>query len=91
MLYIRYSDDILVFSKSYDELQRHKAYIKNSLEMHGLSVNEKKECLSHPHEEWTFLGFSYKDGILDVSSVSVEKLKHKMNFIEQSSKTIFTE
>ena len=78
VLYIRYSDDILVFSKSYDELQKHKAYIKNSLEMHGLSVNEKKECLSHPHEEWTFLGFSYKDGILDVSSVSVEKLKHKM-------------
>lgn len=78
VLYIRYSDDILVFSKSYDELQRHKAYIKNSLEMHGLSVNENKECLSHPHEEWTFLGFSYKDGILDVSSVSVEKLKHKM-------------
>ena len=78
VLYIRYSDDILVFSKSYDELQKHKAYIKNSLEMHGLSVNKKKECLSHPHEEWTFLGFSYKDGILDVSSVSVEKLKHKM-------------
>ena len=78
VLYIRYSDDILVFSKSYDELQKHKAYIKNSLEMHGLSVNEKKECLSRPHEEWTFLGFSYKDGILDVSSVSVEKLKHKM-------------
>ncbi len=78
VLYIRYSDDILVFSKSYDELQKHKAYIKNALEMHGLTVNEKKEFLSHPYEEWTFLGFSYKDGILDVSSVSVEKLKHKM-------------
>ena len=78
ILYVRYSDDILVFSKSYDDLQKHKAYIKNALEIHGLTVNEKKEFLSFPHEEWTFLGFSYKDGILDISPVSTEKLKHKM-------------
>ena len=31
-----------------------------------------------PGERWTFLGFSYKDGAIDISEISAKKLKGKM-------------
>ena len=76
--YARYSDDIIVFAKTYDELQFDIDYINRTLESRGLSINKKKEFVSFPGEEWNFLGFSYKCGIIDVCRVSVDKMKAKM-------------
>ncbi len=76
--YARYSDDIIVFAESKDDIERYRDYIKDFLKQKGLQINTKKEFLSLPHQEWTFLGFSHNNGQIDVCSASVEKLKRKM-------------
>jgi hypothetical protein len=78
ILYARYSDDILFFAPTEDELNKHRYYLLNKLYKSGLSVNDKKVFTSKPGEEWTFLGFRYHDGIVDISDISKQKLKKKM-------------
>lgn len=76
--YMRYSDDIIIFTKNEDELQSSINTIKKALSDNELEVNEEKEVITLPDNEWTFLGFSYNHGIIDISKVSFEKLKAKM-------------
>ncbi len=76
--YMRYSDDIIVFAESEQQLSQCIAIIKNCLKNRKLTVNEEKEVISNPNEEWTFLGFSYFQGKIDISLASFEKLKAKM-------------
>ena len=78
VLYARYSDDIIVFADSEEELGKHKEYIETFLAEKGLTVNPKKVATSAAHEAWTFLGVTYCDGTVDVSEASVRKLKGKM-------------
>lgn len=78
VLYCRYSDDIIIFAESEAEINQHKATIARLLEEHGLSINTSKEQMTRPHEEWTFLGFAYRDGDVDISKIALEKLKAKM-------------
>ena len=76
--YARYSDDIIVFAKTQEALQEHIDYMQRFLEEHKLSVNPKKVALTAPGEKWTFLGFSYHRGCIDISPVSKQKMKKKM-------------
>ncbi len=76
--YMRYSDDIITFSKSEHELNSSITIIKETLKAHKLEVNKEKEYIYKPNEEWTFLGFSYHNGTIDISSTSFEKIKAKM-------------
>lgn len=78
VLYARYSDDIIVFDEDEDALENHIALIHGFLSDSGLAINSKKEVRTAPGEMWTFLGICYHDGIVDVSPVSVSKLKAKM-------------
>ena len=78
ILYARYSDDIIVFSETEKELVECAEYIRNYLSDKGLEINESKVFQTFPKEEWSFLGFSYSDGTIDVSDVSTRKLKKKM-------------
>lgn len=43
-----------------------------------LIVNPEKEYRTAPGEQWTYLGIAYRGGVVDISPVSVEKLKEKM-------------
>lgn len=76
--YMRYSDDILVFAKDENELSHIIDTIKCELKNKKLTVNSDKESVVKPKEKWTFLGFSYHKGVVDISNVSFEKLKAKM-------------
>lgn len=76
--YLRYSDDILVFAESESELRNYISVIKSFLESRKLRINPEKEIITKPYEKWTFLGFSYYKGIIDISEVSFLKLKAKM-------------
>lgn len=76
--YMRYSDDIIIFSKNKEELEASIDIIRSFLAENNLKVNEEKEVVTLPYQEWTFLGFSYNCGVIDVSKVSFEKLKAKM-------------
>lgn len=77
-LYARYSDDIIVFSESEAQRDRDEALIKQLLYEMKLTVNPSKEVRTSPGEQWTFLGISYSQGIIDVAPVSVQKLKAKL-------------
>ena len=76
--YMRYSDDIIIFTKNEEELNSSIQTIKSFLNEKELEVNEEKEFITLPNNEWTFLGFSYNLGVIDISKVSFEKLKAKM-------------
>lgn len=76
--YFRYSDDIIVFSKGGEESYEAALAVRRSLGHMHLTINEKKESFSAPHEKWEFLGISFQDNVFDVSKVSADKLKKKM-------------
>ena len=76
--YARYSDDIILFAPAQETLAEREAYVREFLASHGLSVNSAKEERAAPGEMWSFLGFSYRDGVTDISPVSLAKLKGKM-------------
>lgn len=78
IIYFRYADDILIFSNSKDELERYIQVLKNYLVKYKLSVNPDKEKYYNPHDEIEFLGFSFRDGIIDLSSNTIKKIKGKI-------------
>ena len=78
VIYCRYSDDIIVFAKQMETLEEAKRIIFAHIDDKGLAVNREKEVTTLPGEEWSFLGFSYCNGIIDISRISKEKLKGKM-------------
>ena len=78
VLYARYSDDIIAFGATREETEQHAAQIRAFLAEKGLSVNPSKEDFYTPETGWTFLGFSYRDGAIDIAPATVKKLKQKM-------------
>ncbi|MBQ9140509.1 MAG: group II intron reverse transcriptase domain-containing protein [Lachnospiraceae bacterium] len=76
--YFRYSDDILLFADSEEELQEQEAFLRQCIEEKGLSINPDKVCVTKPGEVWEFLGFSYKQGKIDLSEITKNKLKAKI-------------
>lgn len=78
ILYFRYADDIIVFAPSKDLVLEYSKKIKDYLSIKGLSINSDKEYYYNPSDEIEFLGFSYKDGVIDISSNSFKKIKGKI-------------
>ncbi len=78
MLYARYSDDIITFAKTKEELEVQKRLILSTLESHGLSVNPDKCRQTNPGEAWEYLGFSYCSGVVDISDIAIQKIKQKL-------------
>lgn len=76
--YFRYSDDILVFADTLQELKEYKTRLETYFEQYHLQVNPEKEKISKPGETWEFLGFAYKDGRLDLSDNTKRKVKAKI-------------
>ena len=78
VIYCRYSDDIIVFAPDLETLEKAKSFLHDHLSAMHLSVNKSKVVQTEPKEMWTFLGFSYREGEIDVCAHSVRKLKSKM-------------
>ncbi|MBO4749920.1 MAG: group II intron reverse transcriptase domain-containing protein [Lachnospiraceae bacterium] len=76
--YARYSDDVIVFGDSMEEVEGYAETIRAFLEEAGLSVNPSKEEFRTPSEGFIFLGFFLHENTVDVSPVSVAKIKAKM-------------
>lgn len=76
--YARYSDDVIVFAQTEEQLEEHIGTIHRFLEDAGLEVNPDKEERAAPGEAWNYLGVSFHGGTVDISPVSVSKLKAKM-------------
>ena len=78
VVYCRYSDDIILFSKDKETLEQAKEILHNYLGDYHLEINPSKVIETRPGESWTFLGFECDGKAIDVSKVSVQKLKSKM-------------
>ena len=78
VVYARYSDDIIVFSKNKDSLDIYKNYILDYVTKLNLVVNPDKVSFTSPYEKWDYLGFQYSSGNIDLSSVTLKKIKDKI-------------
>ena len=78
IIYARYSDDIIVFAQTEEELAEYRDTLYRFLSKYELTVNEKKEKITKPAEAWEYLGVEYKNGRTDLSSSTKQKLKGKI-------------
>ena len=78
VLYFRYSDDILLFADTEAELTELQERLYKYIESHKLVLNPAKVHLSRPGESFDFLGFSFRDYKVDLSSVTIQKMKDKI-------------
>lgn len=76
--YFRYSDDILFFTDNESDVQKTLQLLEDHITQKGLSLNPDKLLLTKPGESWDFLGFCYKNGKIDLSEVTKNKLKAKI-------------
>lgn len=78
VLYLRYSDDILLFADSREELERRQEQLHGMLSVLGLSVNPDKASIIGQGEGFEFLLFPYRQGELDLSANTLHKTKAKI-------------
>ena len=78
VVYARYSDDIILFAESREELERYKAEMLSFLKEYGLEVNPEKERIYSPDEPFEFLGFRCLGETIDISSAVRKKMKGKI-------------
>ncbi len=76
--YFRYSDDIILFADSLDELSTLQTQLYEKLSKLKLTINQDKVHISKPGEAWEFLGFCYRNGDIDLSDTTIMKMKAKI-------------
>ncbi len=76
--YFRYSDDILIFAETGEELEKNRQQFCEILRNHKLDTNESKVNIAKPGERIEFLGFEYDGGCIDLSDNTKRKLKAKI-------------
>lgn len=86
VIYARYSDDMIVFAPTLKEVNKHKKFMLNFLKQRELKVNFEKEYLFSPNTTWNFLGFKYYQRKVDLSEVTVKKIKDK---IRRKARSLF--
>lgn len=83
--YFRYSDDIIIFSDNLNDLEKYKNFIKSTLKSLDLCINNDKEVFYDIDSSIEFLGFTFKNNQIDISSNSINKAKAR---IRRCSKNI---
>ena len=78
LLYFRYSDDILIFADSLEELLEYRQLLYGQIEEHHLRLNPSKVRISGSGESWEFLGLCYHKGEIDLSANTLRKMKDKI-------------
>lgn len=78
VLYFRYSDDILIFADTMEELRSLQQQLYGKIKEHCLTLNPHKVQISNPGETWEFLGFCYHNGRVDLSENTKRKMKGKI-------------
>lgn len=78
IVYLRYADDIIIFDKEKSNIDIFKGYIKDYLNKMGLQINIEKEYFYNPNDTFEFLGFSFNNGIIDISNNTMKKIQGKI-------------
>lgn len=76
--YYRYSDDILIFAPDEATLNQYIEKFTNMVTSMKLQLNPDKISVTSPGEPWEFLGFKYSEGQIDISEVTLGKIKAKI-------------
>ncbi len=84
-VYMRYADDVLILSDSREGLESLRDEFNRKIEEKRLTINPKKDRYFAPGEPIDFLGFSVSRDCIDISPVTVSKMKGK---IKRSSRSI---
>ena len=77
VLYLRYSDDIIIFAEEY-KINEYIKILNSKITQNNLTINEDKKLYIKPGQKWDFLGFSFENGIIDISKVAKDKIKGKI-------------
>lgn len=77
-LYFRYSDDILLFADTMEELAKSRNQLYSQTQELGLSMNPEKVKIYAPGEPIEFLGFCCRNGEIDLSDNTKRKIKAKI-------------
>ncbi|MCM1102295.1 MAG: reverse transcriptase/maturase family protein [Acetatifactor muris] len=77
-LYLRYSDDILLFAESREELLAEREFLYKQFADLKLAVNPDKVSITAPGEAFDFLGVSHCRGEVDLSANTLRKIKGKI-------------
>ena len=77
ILYARYADDIILFCES-EKLYDYVVTLENQILKLNLNLNQDKREIIAPNNKWTFLGFSYDNGVVDISDITKKKIKQKI-------------
>jgi len=78
ILYARYSDDIIFFADSAEELADCFGIVKGFLAKYRLEVNPEKMKQTAPGEKWDYLGISFDGGKIGLSEATMKKIKGKI-------------
>ena len=77
VLYLRYSDDIIIFAEEY-RINEYIKILNSKIAQNNLTINEDKKLYIKPGQKWDFLGFSFENGAIDLSKVAKDKIKGKI-------------
>lgn len=78
IVYFRYADDIIIFANTKEDLNFYIHKLQNYITMYNLKINKDKEFFFDPKDKCEFLGFSFENNHIDISSNSVKKIKAKI-------------
>ena len=78
IIYARYSDDIILFAEDRKTLDKHRTTLMSFFDKYQLTVNPSKEHIYAPGEPYEFLGFRCLNHDIDISHVTIEKMKGKI-------------
>lgn len=76
--YARYSDDMILFAPTREELQDHIGTLKGFLQKYRLQPNPAKERVFSPGEPFDFLGFKCLGHKIDIADSSKRKMKDRI-------------
>ena len=76
--YARYSDDMILFAPTREELQGHIETLKSFLVKYRLEPNPTKERVYSPGEPFDFLGFKCLGRTIDIADSSKHKMKDRI-------------
>lgn len=78
--YARYSDDIILFDKTEEDVQRHLDYIIKSIGEYGLTMNPDKYTFFKENEAVEYLGLRIReDGKIDIANHAKQKIKKQIH------------
>ena len=78
VLYARYSDDIIFFADTGEQLAEYLIVVETFLAKYHLEVNPEKVRMTAPYEKWDYLGIAFDNGQIGLSDATLKKIKGKI-------------